>query len=66
MNNWNPVCAVLLDSQDPGAEFENALEARDYLRIMEKRCGRSGEDLEFPMIVFYSQRNTTSWHDLPF
>ena len=58
MNNetmwkWKPVAAVILDQFDPGAEFDNLEGARKYCLEMEARYGRSGEESEFPAIVFY-------------
>ena len=65
-NSWNPICAVLLDSEDPGAEFESMEEAQGYLLTMEKKHGRSGEDREFPMIVSYSRKSYANDGFLPF
>ena len=50
---WSPVAAVVLDQFDPGAEFDNIEEARKYCLEMEARYGRSGDENEFPAIVFY-------------
>lgn len=52
-NNFSPVCAVILDMTDPGAEFESLEEARQYALSVEREHGRSGENKEFPAVVSY-------------
>ena len=55
IQEFKPVCAVICDEEDPGAEFEDREEAGQFCREMEQRYGRSGEDREFPMIVDYQR-----------